>query len=43
MSVQVTSDDGITTATVHAIKVDGTWRWILQPSDYAAYKRGACP
>ncbi len=43
VSVQVTSDDGITTATMHAVPVDGTWRWILPAADYAAYKRGACP
>ena len=43
VSVQVTSDDGITTATLHAVPVAGKWRWILQPSDYAAYKRGTCP
>ena len=43
VTVQVTSDDGITTATLHAVLVAGKWRWILQPADYAAYKRGACP
>ena len=43
VSVQVTSDDGITTATLHAVLVAGKWRWILQPADYAAYKRGVCP
>lgn len=43
VSVQVTSDDGITTATLHAVPVDGKWRWILQPADRAAYRRGACP
>ena len=43
VSVQVTSDDGITTATTHAVKLKGGWRWILPPADYAAYKRGKCP
>lgn len=43
VSVQVTSDDGITTATLHAVPVDGTWRWTLPAADYTAYKRGACP
>lgn len=43
VSVQVTSDDGITTATLHAVPVAGTWRWVLQPAEYAAYKRGVCP
>jgi hypothetical protein len=43
VSVQVTSDDGVTTATVHAIHVDGRWRWVLQPADLAAYRAGRCP
>lgn len=43
VSVQVTSDDGMTTATMHAVLVAGKWRWILSPTDYASYKRGACP
>ena len=43
VSVQVTSDDGITTATLHAVPVDGTWRWTLPAADYSAYNRGACP
>lgn len=43
VSVQVTSDDGLTTATMHAVSVAGTWRWILPASDYAAYKQGKCP
>ncbi len=43
VSVRVTSDDGITTATLHAVLVDGKWRWILQPADFAVYKRGGCP
>ena len=43
VSVRVTSDDGVTTATMHAVKVSGKWRWILSPRDYAAYKTGKCP
>ena len=43
VSVQVTSDDGVTTATMHAVKLNGNWRWILSPADYAAYKQGKCP
>ena len=43
VSVQVTSDDGLTTATMHAVSVAGTWRWILPASEYAAYKQGTCP
>jgi hypothetical protein len=43
VSVRVTADDGITTATMHAITVNGTWRWTLSAADYAAYKSGKCP
>ncbi|MGZ4413566.1 MAG: hypothetical protein ACXVRZ_04185 [Gaiellaceae bacterium] len=43
VSVRVTADDGVTTATMHAVKVNGKWRWILSPADYAAYQRGKCP
>jgi hypothetical protein len=43
VSIRVTADDGVTTATMHAVKVNGTWRWMLSPSDYTAYKTGKCP
>ncbi len=43
VSLQVTSDTGVTTATLHAVSVRGTWRWILSPADRAAYARGTCP
>ena len=43
VSVRVTSDDGVTTATMHAVRLNGSWRWILSPADYAAYKHGKCP
>ena len=43
VSIRVTADDGITTATMHAVKVNGKWRWILSSADYAAYKTGRCP
>lgn len=43
VSVRVTSDDGITTATMHAVLVKGTWRWLLQPSDRQRYAAGTCP
>ena len=43
VSVRVTADDGVTTATMHAIKVNGKWRWILSPADYGIYKQGKCP
>jgi hypothetical protein len=43
VSVQVTSDDGLTTATMHAVTINGKWRWILSPSQYSTYKQGKCP
>jgi hypothetical protein len=43
VSVQVTSDDGVTTATMHSVSVNGKWRWILTPVDYRAYRQGRCP
>jgi hypothetical protein len=43
VSVRVTADDGVTTATMHAVSVKGAWRWILSPADSAAYKQGKCP
>ena len=43
VTVRVTSDDGITTATMHAVSVNGKWHWVLQSSDRAAYASGKCP
>ena len=43
VTVQVTSDDGVTTATMHAIKIGGSWHWMLQPADLTAYAAGRCP
>lgn len=43
VSLQVTSDSGVTTATMHAVSVNGRWRWILSPSDRAAYIHAKCP
>lgn len=43
VSIRVSADDGITTATMHAVKANGKWRWMLSPTDYAAYKSGRCP
>ena len=43
VSIRATSEDGETTATMHAVAVGGKWRWILQPADAAAYKKGRCP
>lgn len=43
VTVQVTSDNGVTTATVHAVNVGGAWHWILSPAQRAAYRSGQCP
>ena len=43
VTLRVTSDDGVTTATMHAISVHGKWRWTLPPADYTAYAKGKCP
>ncbi len=42
VTVRVTSD-GVTTATMHAVSVNGVWKWVLQPIDRAAYKSAKCP
>jgi hypothetical protein len=43
VSVRVTSDDGVTTATMHAVSFAGAWHWLVQPSDRSAYSAGRCP
>ncbi len=43
VSVRVASGDGVTTATMHAVSLNGSWRWVLQPVDRAKYKKGTCP
>ncbi|HEY6960529.1 MAG TPA: hypothetical protein VI408_01430 [Gaiellaceae bacterium] len=43
VSVQVSSDDGVTIATLHALRVAGRWRWLLPPRDLAAFRAGRCP
>jgi hypothetical protein len=43
VSVQVTSDDGVTTATMHAVRVNGRWRWLLSRTDLEALRAGRCP
>ena len=43
VSLRVTSDDGVTTATMHAVRARGTWHWVLSAADYAAYRGGNCP
>lgn len=29
--------------TVHAVRVDGRWTWVLPPERLAGYRAGACP
>ena len=43
VSLRTTASDGTTTATMHAVLLNGNWRWILSAADYAAYKQGKCP
>ena len=43
VSIKVTTDDGITTATMHAVDLGASWRWILTPADYTSYAKGKCP
>lgn len=43
VTLQVTSDDGRTTATMHTIRVGSGWRWILSSAQMAAYSKGKCP
>jgi hypothetical protein len=43
VTLQVTSDEGRTTATMHAIRTGGGWHWILSTAQMAAYTKGKCP
>lgn len=43
VTLQVTSDTGVTTATIHAVPVGGGWHWILSSADRAAFRAGTCP
>ncbi len=43
VSVRVASENGVTTATMHAVSANGSWRWVLQPVDRAKYRKGTCP
>jgi hypothetical protein len=43
VTLQVTSDTGVTTATLHALPVGGRWQWILSSADRAAFRSGKCP
>lgn len=43
VSVQVVSDDGVTTATIHAVRDRGRWHWVLSRSQLASLRSGRCP
>jgi hypothetical protein len=43
VTLQVTSDTGVTTATIHAVPIAGSWHWILSSADRAAFLAGKCP
>jgi hypothetical protein len=43
VTLQVTSDTGVTTATIHAVPIGGHWHWILSSADRAAFHSGKCP
>ncbi len=43
VTLQVTSDDGRTTATMHTIRTGTGWHWILSAAQMAAYTQGKCP
>ena len=43
VTLRVTSDTRVTTATMHAIDIGGHWHWILSAADRAAYQKGKCP
>lgn len=43
VTLQVTSDTGVTTATIHAVPSGGGWHWILSSADRNAYVAGKCP
>ena len=43
VTLQVTSDTGVTTATIHALPTGGKWHWILSSADRAAFLAARCP
>lgn len=42
VTLRVTSDTGVTTATIHAVPSSGGWHWILSSADRAAFAAGKC-
>lgn len=43
VTFRITVEGSDATNTGHLIAVDGSWRWILSPADYAAFSAGRCP
>jgi hypothetical protein len=43
MKLSDSSGESFANVTVHAVAVDGHWRWILKPSRFAVYQAGGCP
>ncbi|HEY7604581.1 MAG TPA: hypothetical protein VH760_09990 [Gaiellaceae bacterium] len=43
LSEPVLKQSVIVTQTVHAVAVDGRWRWILSPKRFGIYRSKACP
>ena len=43
VTFRITVGGSDATSTGHLIAVDGSWRWILSPADYATFSSGSCP
>ena len=43
LSEPVLKQSVIITKTVHAVAVDGRWRWILTPERFGIYRSKTCP
>jgi hypothetical protein len=43
LSEPVLDESVIVTQTVHAVAVDGEWRWILSPKRFGTYRSRSCP
>jgi hypothetical protein len=43
LSEPVLDESVIVTQTVHAVAVDGEWRWILSPKRFGIYRSRSCP
>ena len=43
LSEPVLKESVIVTKTVHAVGVDGRWRWILTPERFGIYRSKSCP